>query len=88
MAERKRRLSRQRSPDETKRAIKEQNEMEFIIEHWRWIALGAAILGVLGLFVFGVSSAIPSSDALKEWSIQEAIFYGCLVIAFAIFVKA
>ncbi len=64
------------------------NDMEFIIGYWRWIALGAAILGILGLFVFGVSSAIPSSEALKEWSIQESIFYGCLVIAFAIFVKA
>lgn len=60
--------------------------MEWIIEHWKLLAGIIVVLGVLIAVVVGVSSSIPSSEALKEWSIQEAIFYGFCVLAFATFI--
>lgn len=60
--------------------------MEFILSNWKWIAFGAVVLVFIISVGVGVNSAIPSSEALKAWSMQEAVFYGCCVIAFAIFV--
>ena len=61
--------------------------IDFVIQNWKWMTVVAVVL----LFLFGLAaggnSAIPSAESLKNWSIQEAVFYGCLLIAFAIFIK-
>lgn len=61
--------------------------MSWIIEHWRLLLVGSAVLGLLVFLSVGMSKAIPSGETVSAWSIQEAIFYGCLCIAFSIFVS-
>lgn len=57
--------------------------MDWIIEHWRILAGIAAFIVVLLFFVWGVSSAWPETQTIKDWSISQAIFYGFCVLAVA-----
>jgi len=65
--------------------------MQWIIEHWKLLAVSVAVLGVLiisvGTFCFSLKNAIPLPETLKQWSIQEAIFYGFCVLAFVTLLK-
>ena len=57
--------------------------MEFITEHWKAIAIGVVVLTVLVALGIGASKSIPEASEVATWSIQEAIFYGFCVLAFA-----
>jgi uncharacterized membrane-anchored protein YhcB (DUF1043 family) len=57
--------------------------MEWLFEHWRAVIIGTIVLVVVGASIFGLSTLIPDSATVKSWSVQESIFYGFLVLAFA-----
>lgn len=61
--------------------------MEWIFEH-KYLAAGiATFVVILVLAVIGIGRADPIGETVAQWSIQEAIFYGFCVLAFATFIK-
>jgi len=47
----------------------------------------AAFVIVVALVSYVIAFNLPNGDAIREWSISEAIFYGCLAISVAIFLR-
>lgn len=56
--------------------------MEFLTEYNGWLILCAVLLAMF-LVGMAIVKAIPKPKVLKEWSMQEAVFYGFLCLSFA-----
>lgn len=61
--------------------------MDFMIEHWKWIAVIGGVLALIIIAAFSITATIPTSETIKGWTVQEAIAYGSALIAFAIFIR-
>ena len=57
--------------------------------NWTITGIVAAVVIVAILIAWGVSEfdTAEFSEKVKTWTVQEAVFYGCCVIAFATFVR-
>ena len=55
--------------------------IDFIIEHWKLCLTLLAIC--LVLFIVAAVNVYPDNSVVKDWTIQEAIFYGFTVLALA-----
>lgn len=60
--------------------------MQRVIKHWKFLAIGVVVSAIFIAFGVSLTNAIPISEALSQWSIQEAVFYGFCVLAFATFI--
>lgn len=65
--------------------------MEWVTENWKIIAAvagGIALVGLFAVMLYGIGSGkVFSESPVKDWTISEAIFYGCALIAFATFIS-
>ncbi len=61
--------------------------MEWLANYKVWVVI-AVVIAVSIAVGIGGTKLIPSATELKNWSMQEAIFYGFLVLSFATFIKS
>ena len=61
--------------------------MEWLVENKMLIVFTVGVVALIGLVIYTVAGNVPDSEMIKNWSIQEAIFYGFGMLAFATLVS-
>lgn len=61
--------------------------MKFNVTGWGAILVICLIVFLSFAAFFGIADFFETKGAIKDWSMQESIFYGFLFLSFAVLVK-
>ena len=57
--------------------------MNWVVENWIWIVVAVSVaVVILGPIVYVLLRELPDAE-VKDWSVQESVFYGFCILAIA-----